>query len=87
MSEKKDTKQNEKVIDDGRTIADMNVKGFRWYSSEKNKRRRKEFADLKITKAERRAMIKGALQVILPIALTFLGIFLAIFLIIYFWLS
>lgn len=73
--------------DDGRTIANMNVEGFRWHIPEKSKRRKKELAELNITKEERRAMIKGALLAILPIAFAYIGIFLAIMIFLYFWLN
>jgi hypothetical protein len=87
--EDKENKKKKKAeyIDDGRTIANMNVEGLKWYVPEKHKRAKNQLTDLKITKAERRAMIIGALQVILPLALAFIGIFLAIFLIIHFWLT
>ena len=90
MEEKEKNKRKKaktKYIDDGRTIADMNVEGLKWHVPEKQKRAKNELTELKITKAERRAMIKGALLAILPIALAYIGIFLAIFLIIHFWLS
>ena len=90
MEEKEKNKRKKaktKYIDDGRTIADMNVEGLKWHVPEKQKRAKNELTELKITKAERRAMIKGALLAILPIALAYIGIFLAIFQIIHFWLS
>jgi len=65
----------------------MNVEGMRGYVPEKYKRAKSELADLKITKAERRAMIKGALLAILPLVLAYIAMFFLIFLIIYFWLS
>lgn len=79
--------KNNKFNDDGRTVADMNVEGFRWYTPRKNKQFRKELSGLQISKGERQAMMKGALQAIFPIVFTFIGIFLVIFLILYFWLT
>ena len=88
MEEKEKSKKKKvKYIDDGRTIANMNVEGMKWHVPEKQKRAKTELSKLNITKAERRAMMIGALQVILPIALAFIGIFLAIFLMIHFWLT
>lgn len=88
MEEKEKTKKKKvKYIDDGRTIANMNVEGMKWYVPEKHRRAKSQLADLKITKSERRAMIKGALLAILPIVFAYIGIFFVIFLIIYFWLS
>lgn len=77
----------EGAVDDGRAVADMNVEGFRWFIPARNKRHRKELAELNITKAERRAMIRGALLAVLPVAFAFIGMFASILLIIHFWLS
>lgn len=86
-SEKQKKKKKVKYIDDGRTIANMNVEGMKWYVPEKYKRAKSELAGLNITKAERRAMIKGALLAILPIVFVYIAVFFLIFLIIHFWLT
>jgi len=83
----KKNKNYKPFTDDGRTISNMNVEGFRWHTTEKNRRQRKEFADLNINKEERRAMMKGALQSIFPIVIAFIGMFLAIFMLIFVWLN
>jgi len=85
MSKKTD-KNETRFVDDGRTVADMNVKGFGWHVPEPDKHKRNELMNLKITKSERKAMIKGALTAILPDALAFIGIFTVVLLVIFFWL-
>ncbi|HBR30810.1 MAG TPA: hypothetical protein DD733_01875 [Clostridiales bacterium] len=86
MKEEKNTK-NKSVDDDGRTIADMNIEGFRWFTGRKSKPHKSELYGLNITKAERRAMVKGALLAVLPILLASIGIFAAVFILTYVWLS
>ncbi len=54
--------------DDGRTIANMNVDGMRWYNpkkEEENEKKRK-VKELKVSRKERRAMILGAYLAYLP---------------------
>lgn len=84
----KDRKSKKKeFVDDGRTIVDMNVDGFRWYVPAKTKRQKSELSGLNITKEERRAMMKGAFLAVLPVLFAALGVFTAIFLLTYAWLS
>lgn len=72
--------------DDGRTIADMNVPGMPWYRLRAHHRLRPEPYN-KFTRKEKRAMILGALQATLPIALFFtLAWFLVMFLLDFLWL-
>ena len=65
-------KKKPSFVDDGRTIADMNVEGMPWYSGEKNKREN-DFTDL--TFKEKRAMMRGILGAALLIAALFLLVF------------
>ena len=69
--------------DDGRTIADMNVEGFKYDAHEAE---RQKLRELNITPRERRAMIKGALAVMLPVALGVMLCVAALFMIAYLWL-
>ena len=73
---KKD-KNKEKFIDDGQTVANMNVEGLPWFMSEKNVKAKKKLMDLGLTKSERNAMMRGAFLAYLPVFLTILGGFLA----------
>ena len=62
-------KKKPSFVDDGRTIADMNVEGMPWYSEQKNKPENKgenDFTDL--TFKEKRAMMRGILGAALLIA-------------------
>ncbi|HAN21410.1 MAG: hypothetical protein A2Y15_09380 [Clostridiales bacterium GWF2_36_10] len=86
-NDNKEEKAKSKLIDDGRTIANMDVPGFRWHTPEKQKRKRKELVELGISKQERRAMIKGALLAIFPVVFAFITLFFVAFLIIHFWLT
>lgn len=69
-------KKKPSFIDDGRTIADMNVEGMPWYSGEKNKKdnkRENDFTDL--TFKEKRAMMRGIFGAALLVAALFLLVF------------
>lgn len=90
-------KKKEPFYDDGRTIASMNVPGMPWNgggplekpSTQKiHEEPRKPMGDLMLTKEEKRAMCKGALAAVVPIAaifaLAYFGIFLFLDLV---WLS
>jgi hypothetical protein len=66
--------------DDGSTIADMNVEGFRWYQNPKLKARQNELKELNVTREERRAMIRGAFAAYLPVFLIIIGSFILAFL-------
>lgn len=72
--------------DDGTTVADMNVEGFRWYMNPKQRARRQEIRDLGLTPRERRALVWGALLAYLPMFLVILGSFILTFLLLYLWL-
>ena len=71
------------------TVAEMNVEGMRWYKTPEEKKRAEEMDSLKLSKAERRAMIKGAYAGIMPAFLIGLLVFCAAFgllmLLFYFW--
>ena len=69
-------KKKPSFVDDGRTIANMNVEGMPWYSEQKNKPENKgenDFMDL--TFKEKRAMMRGILGAALLIAALFLLVF------------
>lgn len=85
-AKKAPNKKNE-FIDDGRSIADMNIEGFSWYTPNKYSTERKNLSDLKLTRKERMAMIFGALQAILPVAIIMILLLFGVFLLISFWLS
>jgi len=68
------------VVDDGRTIANMNVEGFAWYRSPKSIESKRKLLELNLTKKERRAMILGALLAYFPYYLAFLGAFTLVYL-------
>ena len=70
--------------DDGRTIADMNVEYRPKHDA--HEAERQKLRELNITPRERRAMIKGALAVMLPVALGVMLCVAALFMIAYLWL-
>lgn len=73
---KKNKKQ--KFIDDGRTIADMNVEGMPWYNPVSNKAgtdaSKSELTSL--SGKETAAMIKGVMAAALLVAVIFIVVFL-----------
>ena len=86
---KKDRKKK-KDIDEyaDLTVANMNVEGMPWYKSPESKKRAGDMNSLNLSRAERRAMIKGAFAAMLPAFLIGLAVFCAAFglLMLYFYL-
>ena len=75
-------KEKEKYVDDGHTIYNMDVEGFKWHEKKvKNKQ------NLSLTRKERRALIFAALISYLPKFLFVLIGFGLAGILIYFWLK
>ncbi len=73
-SMKRNKDKKEKFVDDGRTIANMNVDGMPWYNPSKDaggNRSAQDFSDL--TKKEKRAMMGGILAAALLVGAIFIG--------------
>lgn len=70
MKEKKQKKQKQRTefVDDGRTIANMNVEGMPWYSPQKEKKISSVGEELFLSKKEERAMLGGVMKASLMIA-------------------
>ncbi|MGL4738735.1 MAG: hypothetical protein ACRCW2_14880 [Cellulosilyticaceae bacterium] len=77
---KEKTKKKTEFVDDGRTIANMNVEGLPWYISKDAYQTKSQLQELHLTKEERRAMIWAAMSMMIPIlvvvTLSFFGVFL-----------
>ncbi|MCF7924878.1 MAG: hypothetical protein K9L64_07240 [Candidatus Izimaplasma sp.] len=82
---KKEKKKKPEIIDDGRTIAEMNVKGFRWYQSKETISKKAKIKALDLTPRERRAMIIGSYLAYLPVLLGLLAAFSVAYLLFYLW--
>jgi hypothetical protein len=67
---KKRDKTKEKFVDDGYTVANMNVEGLPWFMSEKHVKTKKKLVSLNLSPSERRAMMRGAFLAYLPVFLT-----------------
>ena len=78
MSKEKN-KRND-FVDDGSTIADMNVEGFRWYQSKKTQQHKKNLVEVDLSPKERRAIVKGAFLAFLPVFFVIVGSFIAVYL-------
>jgi hypothetical protein len=79
----------EEFVDDGRTIADMDFEGIRKKSklSLRSLQRPTEHTQLNLTRGERKAIVLGALQGILPIVFAFVFLyFLAFLMLDIFWI-
>jgi len=76
----KEKQKQDEFVDDGSTIADMNVEGFRWYQSKKTKELRKNLVEVDLTPKERRAIVRGAFLAFLPVFLIIVGSFIAVYL-------
>ncbi len=90
MAEKEPKKEKRKKknksaqpLDTETTFADMNVEGFSWYDP---KRKQKQ-NQVKLSKKEYWALVRGAYRAMLPMLLCMLVGFLAVFLLAYLWLK
>lgn len=86
-SNKERSKGKAKFVDDGRSIADLNIEGFSWYIPKRLKREKTELANLNISKKERKAMILGAFSAILPVAGFIIVMYAGAFLLLSMWLK
>ncbi|MGN1147952.1 MAG: hypothetical protein ACI4TB_05985 [Lachnospiraceae bacterium] len=71
-------KKREKFVDDGRTVANMNVEGMPWYNpalSDTPDKEKKSSEPLELTGKETAAIMKGVLAAALLVALVFVGVF------------
>lgn len=84
---KKSSKKKPEFIDDGRSIADMNVEGFSWYMPKKFQTERQNLSDLKLTRKEKWAMIIGAFKAIIPVVFVMIALLFGLFLLMALWLS
>lgn len=71
-------KKREKFVDDGRTIASMNVEGMPWYAPPSSGAPQKEAGEsepLTLTRKEKAAMMRGVMGAALLVALVFVAVF------------
>lgn len=70
-------KKREKFVDDGRTVADMNVEGMPWYAptAQKSSVSGKESEPLSLSRKEKAAMMRGVMAAALLVALVFVAVF------------
>lgn len=79
--------QKQQIMDDQRTIADMNIEGMPWYIKRINNHGKQE-EELVFTKKERKAIFLGVMSAIIPILLVYGGIFFILCLLMYLtWLN
>lgn len=76
-----------KFIDNGETIADMNVKGLPWYRSKKEISVAKRMAGVNLLPHERRAIILGAMFAYMPVFLVMIAGFTVVYLLFLLWAS
>lgn len=81
---KKKKNQEEKFVDDNRTIVEMNVDGFPWYDGNDPREKKADKKDKdKPTKKELVKMIFGMYKAALPFLLITIGCFLLVFVLMY----
>lgn len=84
-------KKEKKLKDDGRTVANMDIDGMPGHIPQRKRHKQtkaqQEWAKIKLTRKERRAMFWGALLAILPWVLLYGGLFFLLLLLLdLFWL-
>ncbi len=80
-------KRNKEELDTETTIADMNIEGFRWYNPNKKKEQSSGAEPIKLTRKERRAIMKGAIRAVFPFIVIIILVFVLVFSIAYIWLK
>lgn len=80
---KKKKNQEEKFVDDNRTIVEMNVDGFPWYDGHGPREKAEKKDRDKPTRKERIKMIFGMYKAVLPYLLITIGCFTLVFVLIY----
>ena len=71
--------------DDGRTIVDMNVEGFRWYESEEQKKGKRRLAS-RSPQEKKRIFRTTYLSIAIPMICLLIGVGIAFVLLYYLWL-
>ena len=74
-------KKKQKYVDDGHTIYNMDIEGFKWHDKKKKKEN-----DVNLSWKERWAMIRGAYGAFFPKFLIIIIAFTLTYLLLYFWL-
>ena len=88
MKEKKEKKKKEKFVDDGRVVASMDCETVNGYRSKKHHDNHRAIREARLSRKERWAIYKAALDATLPVLGMFLcGIILAIALLSFFWIN
>jgi hypothetical protein len=64
-------RKKEEFIDDGRTIANMNVDGMPWYIDEAKRKKTESEPPMQLSRKERRAMLTGIMAAVLLVGLVF----------------
>lgn len=78
-------KKKEYSDDDGRTIVNMNVEGFDWYESERDKAGKRAYASK--TPKEKKAIARATyLSVAIPMICLLIGVSAVFFLLYFLWL-
>ena len=89
MMKEKKKKEKRKFVDDGRTVANMNVEGFHWYKPERPMQTPLDQSknEPKLTRKEIFAIIRAAYATLLPYLCGLVVVMILIFLIMWLWLS
>ena len=80
-------KSIKEVKDDGRTVADMNVEGMRWYQPPEQVENKKKLKRMNISVKEKRAMLAGSYLSALPALVCMLVGFGVVALLMWLWLK
>ncbi len=75
-------RKKQKYVDDGHTIYNMDIEGFKWHD-----KKQKQSGQLNLSKRERFAMTRAAFTVYLPRVLILLLSFSLAVVLLYFWLK
>lgn len=88
MARKQKKVRKQDILDDGRTISNMNVEGMRWYEPGlPDAQEKPEATPIVLTKKERSAILRAAAGFALKLALIVIGVFFVIILLLrIFWM-
>ena len=88
MRQKKEKKQKQKFVDDGRVIASMDNEYITGYKSRESRKNREELRESNLTRKERWAIYKAALGAVMPVfGLFIISLVIVLFLLYFFWMN
>lgn len=85
MKQKKEKKNREKFVDDGRVVSNMNVDGMPWYHNAAKNHETDSSEQVQLSAKETRAVARGVTGAALLVGSVFVIVFGVVILLMYLW--